>query len=114
MEFCMEKKTWFFFQGDIVYVNYGRVEDYLYLEANTSLNISGKIVLARYGEIFRGDKVRPSFFTHWQISQAITDIIMLEVPQKVLSVSLQCKLVYLNNGLELQAVLPATTLSTCI
>lgn len=45
-------------KGDLVYVNYGRLEDYLYLEANTSINIMGKIVLARYGKIFRGNKVR--------------------------------------------------------
>jgi len=38
-------------------MNYGRVEDYLYLEANTSINVTGKIVFARYGKIFRGDKV---------------------------------------------------------
>ena len=42
-------------------MNYGRVEDYLYLEANTSINVTGKIVFARYGKIFRGDKVS------WQI-----------------------------------------------
>jgi hypothetical protein len=45
------------FQGDIVYVNYGRVEDYQFLENNKSINVSGKIVFARYGEIYRGDKV---------------------------------------------------------
>lgn len=44
--------------GDIVYVNYGRVEDYQFLENNKSINVSGKIVFARYGEIYRGDKVR--------------------------------------------------------
>ncbi|XP_053398009.1 N-acetylated-alpha-linked acidic dipeptidase 2-like [Mercenaria mercenaria] len=43
--------------GDLVYVNYGRVEDYIYLEQNKSINVSGKIVFARYGKIFRGDKV---------------------------------------------------------
>ncbi|XP_053391718.1 N-acetylated-alpha-linked acidic dipeptidase 2-like [Mercenaria mercenaria] len=42
--------------GDLVYVNYGRVEDYEYLE-NKTINISGKIAFARYGKIFRGDKV---------------------------------------------------------
>lgn len=43
--------------GELVYVNYGRVEDYTYLEQNKSINISGKIAFARYGKIFRGDKV---------------------------------------------------------
>ena len=45
------------FQGDIVYVNYGRVEDYITLENATSINVTGKLVLVRYGEIYRGDKV---------------------------------------------------------
>lgn len=40
-----------------MYVNYGRVEDYRWLAQNTDINITGKIVLARYGKIFRGDKV---------------------------------------------------------
>ncbi|CAG2195791.1 NAALAD [Mytilus edulis] len=44
--------------SELIYVNYGRVEDYRYLEDNTSVNVSGKIVIARYGRIFRGDKVQ--------------------------------------------------------
>ncbi|KAK3598383.1 hypothetical protein CHS0354_034557 [Potamilus streckersoni] len=44
-------------KGDLVYVNYGRVEDYDYLQKNRSINVSGKVVIARYGKIFRGDKV---------------------------------------------------------
>ncbi|KAL3873956.1 hypothetical protein ACJMK2_037032 [Sinanodonta woodiana] len=43
--------------GDLVYVNYGRVDDYQYLQNNKSINVSGKVVIARYGKIFRGDKV---------------------------------------------------------
>ena len=43
-------------QGDVVYVNYGRIEDFDYL-ANHSINVTGKIVIARYGKIYRGDKV---------------------------------------------------------
>nr|XP_034326253.1 N-acetylated-alpha-linked acidic dipeptidase 2 isoform X1 [Crassostrea gigas] len=41
---------------DLVYVNYGRVEDFRWLAQNTDINITGKIVLARYGKNFRGDK----------------------------------------------------------
>lgn len=40
-----------------MYVNYGRVEDYQWLLSNKSINVTGKIVIARYGKIFRGDKV---------------------------------------------------------
>ncbi|KAL3873961.1 hypothetical protein ACJMK2_037036 [Sinanodonta woodiana] len=43
--------------GDLIYVNYGRVEDYDFLHVNRSINVSGNIVIARYGKIFRGDKV---------------------------------------------------------
>ncbi|KAH3853007.1 hypothetical protein DPMN_095530 [Dreissena polymorpha] len=47
-------------KGDIVYVNYGREEDFEYIEKNASISVAGKIVMARYGKIFRGDKVRLS------------------------------------------------------
>ncbi|XP_031563734.1 glutamate carboxypeptidase 2-like [Actinia tenebrosa] len=42
--------------GDLVYVNYGRVEDFVELEA-LGQNCSGKIAIMRYGKIFRGNKV---------------------------------------------------------
>lgn len=44
-------------QSELMYVNYGRVEDYQWLVSNKSINVTGKIVIARYGKIFRGDKV---------------------------------------------------------
>ena len=46
-----------YWQGPLVYVNYGRLEDFYYL--NTSLNISldGHVCIIRYGKIYRGDKV---------------------------------------------------------
>ncbi|KAF5202476.1 N-acetylated-alpha-linked acidic dipeptidase [Thalictrum thalictroides] len=43
--------------GKVVYVNYGRVEDYDTLK-QMGVNVSGTVALARYGEIFRGDIVR--------------------------------------------------------
>ncbi|CAL1530740.1 unnamed protein product [Lymnaea stagnalis] len=43
--------------GDIVYVNYGRVEDFEFLRNNLSINVHGKIVIARYGKICGGNKV---------------------------------------------------------
>ncbi|XP_021356400.1 putative N-acetylated-alpha-linked acidic dipeptidase isoform X3 [Mizuhopecten yessoensis] len=45
-------------EGDLVYVNYGRIEDFVFLGDNKSLSVEGKIVIARYGKIFRGDKVK--------------------------------------------------------
>jgi N-acetylated-alpha-linked acidic dipeptidase len=42
--------------GQIVYVNYGRPEDYGALE-KMGIDVKGKVVLARYGSLFRGLKV---------------------------------------------------------
>ena len=44
-------------EGELVYVNYGRVEDFDKLK-NLSVNVTGKIAIMRYGKIFRGNKVR--------------------------------------------------------
>ncbi|RXG56243.1 N-acetylated-alpha-linked acidic dipeptidase 2 [Armadillidium vulgare] len=40
----------------VVYVNYGRVEDFEKLE-ELGINVTGHIVIVRYGKIFRGNKV---------------------------------------------------------
>ncbi|XP_066475642.1 putative N-acetylated-alpha-linked acidic dipeptidase [Tiliqua scincoides] len=45
-------------EGDLVYVNYGSIEDFHRLERDMGINCSGKIVIARYGKIFRGNKVK--------------------------------------------------------
>ncbi|XP_003219416.3 putative N-acetylated-alpha-linked acidic dipeptidase [Anolis carolinensis] len=45
-------------EGDLVYVNYGSIEDFHKLEREMGINCSGKIVIARYGKIFRGNKVK--------------------------------------------------------
>ncbi|CAN0900047.1 Probable glutamate carboxypeptidase LAMP1 [Linum grandiflorum] len=42
--------------GRVTYVNYGRVEDYKRLK-EMGVNVTGSIVLAKYGEIYRGDIV---------------------------------------------------------
>uniref|UniRef100_A0A4W3IN96 Glutamate carboxypeptidase 2 n=1 Tax=Callorhinchus milii TaxID=7868 RepID=A0A4W3IN96_CALMI len=43
--------------GDLVYVNYARTQDFFQLERELDINCTGKIVIARYGKIFRGNKV---------------------------------------------------------
>jgi N-acetylated-alpha-linked acidic dipeptidase len=43
--------------GEVVYVNYGLIEDYERLEAH-GVEVSGKIAVARYGGSFRGIKAR--------------------------------------------------------
>lgn len=48
-------------QADLVYVNYGRTEDFFKLEREMGIDCTGKIVIARYGKIFRGNKVRVVF-----------------------------------------------------
>ncbi len=43
--------------ADVVYVNYGLVEDYMKLDA-IGVSVKGRIVVARYGRSFRGIKAR--------------------------------------------------------
>ena len=43
--------------AEVVYVNYGRTEDYDKLR-ELGVDVKGAITLCRYGQIFRGDKVR--------------------------------------------------------
>ncbi|XP_005720764.1 N-acetylated-alpha-linked acidic dipeptidase 2 [Pundamilia nyererei] len=45
-------------EGDLVYVNYGRTEDFSQLQREMGINVTGKIVIVRYGKIFRGNKVK--------------------------------------------------------
>ncbi|XP_068411097.1 glutamate carboxypeptidase 2 isoform X2 [Eschrichtius robustus] len=45
-------------EGDLVYVNYARTEDFFKLERDMKINCSGKVLIARYGKIFRGNKVK--------------------------------------------------------
>ncbi|KAL6984725.1 Lysosome-associated membrane glycoprotein 1 [Sarracenia purpurea var. burkii] len=46
--------------GPALYVNYGRVEDYMTLQT-MGVNVSGSVVLARYGRIYRGDIVENAY-----------------------------------------------------
>jgi N-acetylated-alpha-linked acidic dipeptidase len=43
--------------GDVVYVNYGLIEDYALLDS-LGISVKGKIAVARYGRSFRGIKAR--------------------------------------------------------
>ncbi|XP_014663575.1 PREDICTED: N-acetylated-alpha-linked acidic dipeptidase 2-like [Priapulus caudatus] len=43
--------------GELVYANYATVEDFDYLTKTRRLNLVGDIIIARYGKIYRGDKV---------------------------------------------------------
>ncbi|XP_063350290.1 N-acetylated-alpha-linked acidic dipeptidase 2 isoform X1 [Pelmatolapia mariae] len=45
-------------EGDLVYVNYGRTEDFSQLQREMGINVTGRIVIVRYGKIFRGNKVK--------------------------------------------------------
>ena len=47
----------------MVYVNYARPIDFKML-IEKGVNCSGKIVIARYGHVFRGDKVHSSIKCH--------------------------------------------------
>ena len=43
--------------GEVVYVNYGLIQDYAHLDS-VGISVKGKIVVARYGHSFRGIKAR--------------------------------------------------------
>nr|CAB3478261.1 unnamed protein product [Digitaria exilis] len=43
--------------AEAVYANYGRAEDFAYLAAR-GVNVTGKVAVARYGKVYRGDIVR--------------------------------------------------------
>ncbi|MGH7670071.1 MAG: M20/M25/M40 family metallo-hydrolase [Gemmatimonadaceae bacterium] len=43
--------------GDVVYVNYGLIEDYAHLDS-IGVSVKGRIAVARYGRSFRGIKAR--------------------------------------------------------
>ena len=40
-----------------MYANYGRVEDFFALTRDVGINVTDKIVIVRYGKLYRGDKV---------------------------------------------------------
>ncbi|CAK9172715.1 unnamed protein product [Ilex paraguariensis] len=46
--------------GPVLYVNYGRVEDYMTLK-EMGVNVTNNVVLARYGQIYRGDIVSNAY-----------------------------------------------------
>lgn len=46
--------------GSVVYVNYGRVEDYLILK-EMGIKVSNTIVLAKYGKVYRGDIIKIAY-----------------------------------------------------
>jgi hypothetical protein len=46
------------FEGEIVFVNFGRVEDFEKLKNELNVSVDGKIAIMKYGKIFRGDKVK--------------------------------------------------------
>ena len=41
--------------GEVVYANYGTIADFQYLQS-INISVSGKIVIVRYGKVFRGLK----------------------------------------------------------
>lgn len=43
--------------GDFVYANYGTYEDFKYLDDN-GISVADKIVIVRYGKVFRGLKTQ--------------------------------------------------------
>ena len=77
--------------GELVYVNYGRVEDFQKLRDDLGVSVEGKICIARYGKIYRGNKVH-----HCQNEGGI-GIIMFSDPGDVAHLGTEPKDVYPNS-----------------
>lgn len=75
----------------VVYVNYGRVEDFYQLE-KLGVNVTGRIVMARYGKIFRGNKIQ-----HAQDRNAV-GVILFSDPLDVALEGVSEEAVYPNKG----------------
>ena len=43
---------------ELVYVNYGRFEDFAYLTRELGISVKDKLVMIRYGQVFRGNKIK--------------------------------------------------------
>ena len=51
-------------QGEVVYINYGRIEDFKMVTDQNSeyyVDLTGKICLVRFGRLYRGNKVENAF-----------------------------------------------------
>jgi len=77
--------------GELVYVNYGRVEDIQKLE-ELGISLKGKIAISRYGKIFRGNRLK-----HCQDAGAI-GVIMFSDPADVTFEGTSPDKVYPNSG----------------
>ncbi|CAL4110864.1 unnamed protein product, partial [Meganyctiphanes norvegica] len=73
----------------VVYVNYGRVEDFEQLD-KLGVNVSGHIVMARYGKLFRGNKIAHA--ERWGAS----GVILFSDPADVAGLGQDAKDVYPN------------------
>lgn len=73
----------------VIYVNYGRVEDFDKLE-EFGVNVSGSIVIARYGKIFRGNKL-----AHAQ-ERGAKGVILFSDPEDVAQEGVEPQKVYPN------------------
>ncbi|KHN86959.1 Glutamate carboxypeptidase 2 -like protein [Toxocara canis] len=85
-------------QGEVVYCHHGRIEDFERLH-RLGIDVKGKIALLRYGNGFRGDKVR-----HAQINGAIGAILYSD-PAEIAKIGIQPEDVYPNTEwMPLEAV----------
>ncbi|XP_037804031.1 N-acetylated-alpha-linked acidic dipeptidase 2-like [Penaeus monodon] len=75
----------------VVYANYGRVEDFDELD-RLGVNVTGRIVMARYGKIFRGNKIQ-----HAQDRNAV-GVILFSDPLDVALEGVTEEAVYPNKG----------------
>uniref|UniRef100_T1JDS1 Peptidase M28 domain-containing protein n=1 Tax=Strigamia maritima TaxID=126957 RepID=T1JDS1_STRMM len=75
--------------GELVYANYGTESDFEELE-NENITITGKIVIARYGRIFRGNKVDNA------AKRGAIGVILYTDPEEVAEAGTNASMVYNN------------------
>ena len=60
-----------------MYVNYGTIDDFLYLTENLSLSLNERVCIARYGHIYRGDKVHVCYLAGTTLVQEDCQVAIL-------------------------------------
>lgn len=60
-------------EGEVVYANFGAEDDFKKLKA-MGISLKNKIVIARQGRIFRGNKVCILYSEHYNLSADVTEL----------------------------------------
>lgn len=100
---------YFLSQGELVYVNYASIDDFQHLINDKEINITDKVVIARYGKIYHGDKVKWNFIQYLprQCDRRKINITVYNKEMQCKSISLSFSLILRQNllpNLELKVL----------